>query len=140
MLLPLLLASRAPPPPVGTPTSPILAAVSPLIGAPAFLRLHIKVKHDSTVYDFVPLKPRSAATLRALLSGGAVDGEIRILPAREPPNDDEWRVVGHTTLSAEAFEALVLERAVQPQRLSLLGNTCWSFAASVVSAASPDCS
>jgi hypothetical protein len=48
MLLPLLLASRAPPPPAGTPTSPVLAAFSPLLGAPAFLRLHVKLKHEST--------------------------------------------------------------------------------------------
>jgi hypothetical protein len=48
MLLPLLLASRAPPPPAGTPTSPVLAALSPLLGAPAFLRLHVKLKHEST--------------------------------------------------------------------------------------------
>ena len=48
MLVPLLLASRAPPPPAGTPTSPVLAALSPLLGAPAFLRLHVKLKHEST--------------------------------------------------------------------------------------------
>ena len=141
MLVPLLLASRSPPPPVGAPTTPVLAALSPLIGAPAFLRLHIKVKHDSTVYDFVPLKPRSASTLRTLLTGGAVDGEIRVLPARESPAEEEWRVVGHTALSAEAFQARVRERAEQPQQqqLSLLGNNCWSFAANVLAAASPDC-
>ena len=44
MLVPLLLASRAPPPPPGAPTSPVLAALSPLLGAPAFLRLHVKVR------------------------------------------------------------------------------------------------
>jgi len=47
MLVPLLLA-RAPPPPAGTPTTPVLATLSPLLGAPAFLRLHVKLKHEST--------------------------------------------------------------------------------------------
>ena len=47
MLVPLLLA-RAPPPPDGTPTTPVLATLSPLLGAPAFLRLHVKLKHEST--------------------------------------------------------------------------------------------
>ena len=46
MLVPLLLA-RAPPPPAGTPTTPVLATLSPLLGAPAFLRLHVKLKHES---------------------------------------------------------------------------------------------
>jgi hypothetical protein len=99
------------------------------------------------VYDFVPLQPRATATLTTLLTGGAVDGEIRVLPARESTNSpaadadaDEWRVVGHTALSAEAFEAKVRARAAQPDsvRLSLLGNNCFSFAASVLAAASPD--
>ena len=48
MLVPLLLQARAPPPPVGTPTTPVLATLSPLLGAPAFLRLHVKLKHEST--------------------------------------------------------------------------------------------
>ena len=102
-----------------------------------------------TVYDFVPLQPRATATLTKLLSGGAVDGEIRVLPARESTNSraaadaddaDEWRVVGHTALSAQAFEAKVRARAARPEsvRLSLLGNNCFTFAASVLAAASPD--
>ena len=101
------------------------------------------------MYDFVPLQPRATATLTTLLTGGAVDGEIRVLPARESTNSpaadadadaDEWRVIGHTALSAEAFEAKVRARAAQPDsvRLSLLGNNCFSFAASVLAAASPD--
>ena len=36
------------PPPDGTPTTPVLATLSPLLGAPAFLRLHVKLKHEST--------------------------------------------------------------------------------------------
>ena len=126
------------------------------------------------MYDFVPLQPRAPATLATLLTGGAVDGEIRVLPAREPTSspaaadDDEWRVVGHTALSAEAVESLVRgteanptphphphphphprphhhphqvrERAAQPEsvRLSLLTNNCFSFAASVLAAAAVD--
>ena len=77
------------------------------------------------MYDFVPLKPRDPATLGALLSGGAVDGEIRVMPARESTSspaaadddaDDEWRVVGHTALSAEAFEAKVRTPLPHPKR------------------------
>ena len=129
------------------------------------------------MYDFVPLQPRAPATLATLLTGGAVDGEIRVLPAREPTSSpaadadadaDEWRVVGHTALSAEAVESLVRgteanptptphphprprphprphphqvrERAAQPEsgRLSLLTNNCFSFAASVLAAAAVD--
>ena len=79
------------------------------------------------MYDFVPLKPRDPATLGALLSGGAVDGEIRVMPARGSTSsldaaagnddaDDEWRVVGHTALSAEAFEAKVRTPLPHPKR------------------------
>ena len=72
------------------------------------------------MYDFVPLQPRAPATLATLLTGGAVDGEIRVLPAREPTSspaaadDDEWRVVGHTALSAEAVENLVRGTEANP--------------------------
>ena len=133
MLLPsLLLTARPPPPPPdGQPTTPVLATASPLIGAPRFLRLHVKLQHEGTVYDFVPRDPRSPATLGALLSGRAVDGEIRVMPARPEP-DESWRVVGHTALTNSEFKESVLERAAPPPQLSLLGNNCWSFATSVL--------
>ena len=131
MLIPSLLrATCSPQPPSGLPTTPILAAASPLIGAPSFLKLHVKVMHEGTVYDFVPLEPRSSSTLGALLRGGAVDAEIRVMSAPQSSQEkDRYRVVGHTALSAEAFRSRVLQRAAEPQRLSLLGNNCWSFAA-----------
>ena len=71
------------------------------------------------------------ATLGALLSGHAVDGEIRVMPARPEP-DESWRVVGHTALTDSEFKESVLERAAPPPQLSLLGNNCWSFATSVL--------
>ena len=85
-----------------------------------YVRTAHRLLPTGTVYDFVPLQPRAPATLATLLTGGAVDGEIRVLPAREPTSspaaadDDEWRVVGHTALSAEAVESLVRGTEANP--------------------------
>ena len=88
-----------------------------------YVRTAHRLLPTGTVYDFVPLQPRAPATLATLLTGGAVDGEIRVLPAREPTSSpaaaddddaDEWRVVGHTALSAEAVESLVRSTEANP--------------------------
>ena len=50
-----------------------------------YVRTAHRLLPTGTVYDFVPLQPRAPATIATLLTGGAVDGEIRVLPARERP-------------------------------------------------------
>lgn len=49
-----------------------------------------------------------------------------------------WRLVAHTRLPPDTLAARILEQAQQPQRLSLLGNNCWAFAAGVISIAEQD--
>lgn len=119
-------AGSAPPAPPGT--MPVLVATSPLIGAPPLLRLHVKVRYGDTVLDFVPQAPTAPATLRTLLSGRAVDGVIRTMPARG--NDSEsWQTVGHAALAEQELQEYACGL---PSELSLLSNNCWTFAGSVV--------
>ena len=121
----LVASTSAPPVPPGT--TPVLVATSPLIGAPPFLRLHVKVRYGQTVLDFVPREPTAPATLRTLLSGRPVDGVIRAMPARG--DGDSWRTVGHAALAEQELEEYACGL---PPELSLLGNNCWTFASSVV--------
>lgn len=125
--------------------------VSPLIGGPAWLPVHVKVVLETErcehKWDFVPLKASEPATLSQLVQFKAVRGEIRYFVS--PMMDiDNARGIDVDDLVPAAAVASTEEPAVgmarefcevYPDRnMHLLTNNCWTFAFQLYSFLSQD--
>ena len=105
--------------------TPVYAALRPLVGGPTFLPLHVQIRHEGVLFDFLPAEPTAAETTRTLLLAGAVEGNIRIRPTRAR---GPWRLIGHTTRDQSELREFAQQ---QDSLLSLPANNCWTFAANV---------
>ena len=132
--LPLWLALQLAPPALSAPAAPadrvpLYATTEPLIGGPAFLALHVCIRHGDLLIDFVPRRPTALETTAGLLSGGGVAGQIRCRPAGASVASERWRLLGYSARSTEEMEAYARR---QSDVLSLRTNNCWTFARAVV--------
>jgi hypothetical protein len=124
--------------------------VSPLIGGPGWLPVHVKVVLETAgcehKWDFVPLKPSDPATLSQLVQFQAVPGEIRYFVS--PVMDiDDARGMDMDELAPSA-ETLTEEPAVglarefcefySDRNMHLVTNNCWTFAFQLYSFLSQD--
>ena len=124
-------APLSPPPPS---TTPLYACLQPLVGGPRFLPVHVVLRLDGTMYDFLPERPTAADTTLSLLSGRSVPGDIRCRTTAAPL-DARWRLVGHTRKSSDDIGAFAQS---QPSALALVRNDCWTFASALASYALDD--
>ena len=114
--------------------SPVFVTLRPLVDGPKFLPVHVQVATtcdtDGTfmIYDFLPSDPSSPNTAKTLLRGGATPGNIR-RRKKQALRTDAWKLLGQTTRSSDEIDAFV---SAQPSELSLLSNSCWTFAAALV--------
>jgi hypothetical protein len=129
------------------PSCSVGLQVSPLIGGPGWLPVHVKVvlETESCEYkwDFVPLKPSDPATLSQLVQFQAVPGEIRYFVT--PMIDDARGIMDDLVPSAETLtEEPVVGLArefceLYPDRnMHLVANNCWTFAFQLYSFLSQD--
>jgi hypothetical protein len=119
--------------------------VTPLIGGPGWLPVHVKVVLETEgcehKWDFVPLKPSEPATLSQLVQFQAVPGEIRYLVSpmmdmdnskvRGTDNNDIGpSSAGTSTRREEPSIGLAREFCtLYPDRnMHLVTNNCWTFA------------
>ena len=94
--------------------------LSPLIGGPSFLPVHVKVVVDEDhMYDFVPINPTNPITIRRLMLLQSVPGEIRSRGLRHSTSSNCCRLVK----TAEKFVS-----DYDDTNLHLLHNNCWTFA------------
>ena len=118
------------------PATPIYLRATRLVGGPAFLPLHVQIAVGETAFDFLPAKPTAAATTARLLTGGSVDGLIRVQGARSTRSPrGRWHRVGQTTRTLPEIRRFAEQ---QPTELSLLHNSCWTFAAAMWTFATRD--
>lgn len=126
-------------PPVSS--SSVSLQLSPLVGGPRWLKVHVKVllsdSDDIThAWEFVPLKATSPATLASLLSFKAVPGEIRY--QREPSSNSVKPQLSAETLVLQDSEPVVAQVnddfcPSYPTDLHLIRNNCWNFALDLIS-------
>jgi hypothetical protein len=118
--------------------------VTPLIGGPGWLPVHVKVVLETEgcehKWDFVPLKPSEPATLSQLVQFQAVPGEIRYLVspmmdmdnnnAKEIDMDNDLVPSSAVTSTEEPAVGLAQEFCeLYPDRnMHLVTNNCWTFA------------
>lgn len=119
--------------PAADASSCIGLQLSPLIGGPTWLPVHVKVVLETDAgdykWDFVPLKPSDPATLQKLLSLQAVPAEIRSYSqatASEDSGDDD--VVPLLNASHLVQRAQTFCDEYPDRDLSLISNNCWVFA------------
>ena len=126
-----------------SPTHRLRLDVSPLIGGPSWLPIHVKVtllegtdgNHRRHSWDFLPNNATDPATIERLLRLEPVQGEIRY---SYKENGQENRVVlledSITWLRRSTGCSLAVDRALRfsadyPSKdLHLLTNNCWTFA------------
>ena len=105
LLLPLLAASMT-----------IQLKLSPLIGGPSFLPVHVKVVvANDHIYDFVPLNAADPETIAGLLRLKPVPGEIRSMGRKQ-------------NQSPIVEKADTFVNGYSNTDLHLVYNNCWTFA------------
>jgi hypothetical protein len=88
--------------------------LSPLIGGPSFLPIHVKVVvSEDHIYDFVPMDARNPQVTSDLLQGKHVSGEIRRMGEKQNYNSS------HLVEIAERF----VDNYADTQ-LHILSNNC----------------
>jgi hypothetical protein len=118
--------------------------LSPLIGGPGWLPVHVKVVLETEgcehKWDFVPLKPSDPTTLSKLVKLQAVPGEIRyfVSPTDEKSGMDD--LAPGVTPTEEPVVGLAREFCeLYPDRnLNVVTNNCWTFAFQLYSFLSQD--
>mmetsp|Transcript_8790 Transcript_8790/g.12454 ORF Transcript_8790/g.12454 Transcript_8790/m.12454 type:complete len:160 (+) Transcript_8790:170-649(+) len=111
--------------------------ISPLMGGPSWLPVHVKVVvEDEHVYDFLPKNPTSPQTLQKLLSFQQVPGQIRYngavssttLSTAADNIERDGKLKSPETLSDMASKFCTS----YPSNLHLVTNNCWTFALSLI--------
>lgn len=126
--------------PQPTSLSSVSLQLSPLVGGPKWLRVHVKVllvDSSDTVHfwDFVPLNATSPATLASLLRFRSVPAEIRY-QKKQSSGASKVMLSGNAVLSKN--RDLVVSRVNEdfcpsyPMDLHLIWNNCWNFAFDLV--------
>ena len=121
--------------------SSVSLQLSPLVGGPRWLKVHVKVllrdSDDIThAWGFVPLNATAPATLASLLSFKAVPGEIRY--QQKPSSISAKPQFSAGTLLLQDSEPIVAQVnndfcLSYPTDLHLIRNNCWNFALDLVS-------
>ena len=117
--------------------------LSPLIGGPSWLPLHVKVViNDKYGFDYVPLNPISSNTLKKLLTLQNVPAKARVLPhIIIAPNDENNIVENQYTSSSSTVDNRTMKKYVEraeefcrqyTKPLNLITNNCWLFAFEMV--------
>lgn len=90
--------------------------LQPLLGGPAWLRVHVQVSlvdshqdNNNNKFDFVPLHPTDPSTLWRLMTLRAVPGQIRVFDSTHAPS-------------------LLFCQQYKDNQLHLINNNCWTFA------------
>jgi hypothetical protein len=114
-------------------TAAVAIRTSPLIGMPSWspLRLHVAVRCGDMVFDFIPDQATAPSTLAQLLAGSSVRATIRQRPRGGASGRAEWICLGSTARTESELSAWV--DAYPGDRLSLVMNNCWTFAAALSS-------
>lgn len=97
-------------------SSSVRLKLSPLIGGPRFLPIHVQVIVEDHVWDFVPQNPVDPQTTLSLLRFQSVPGTIRCLGRKQ-----------RSSYLVEIAESFVYGYANRTS-LHLVTNNCWTFA------------